>query len=424
MTRSASPRLAGYAALSAAGLLAALALRRPELAVLAAPFAALLVVGLQLRVEPSVGAWLELDRDSAIEGDELEAELVVRSDTGVDRLELVLALPPELEVAEGDNPVALRLGAGDERTVPLRLRCARWGVHEVGDLRLRARDRLGLYTWEGRVDRRRPLKVYPRAERLRALVAPFETQVYTGNEVARVKGDGLEFADTRPFEPGDRVRAINWRASARRGELIVNERHPERNTDVILFLDSFAEARRLDESTLDLAVRATATLATRYLDRRDRVGLVTFGGILRWLMPGMGIAQRHRLVDAVLETEVEFSYAWKDVNVIPARTLPPKALVVAVTPLLDPRAVNALIDLRARGYDLVVVEVSPVAFVEPGASDLDRLAYRLWLLRREELRSRYQRLGVAVARWGDETTLDAALEGVRTYRRRALLARR
>ena len=424
MTRTASPRLVAYAAVAAAGLVGALALRRPELAVLAAPFAALLAVGLQLRDEPRVGAWLTLERDRAIEGDELEAEISVRSETALDRLELLLVIPPGVEVVEGDNPLALRLAAGEERTVELRLRCTRWGVHQLGELRVRARDRLGLCSWEAGFDRRRPLKVYPRPERLRELVAPLETQVHTGNEVARVKGEGLEFADTRHYVPGDRLRSINWRASARRGELIVNERHPERNTDVILFLDSFAEARRVDESTLDLAVRATATLATRYLDRRDRVGLVTFGGILRWLTPAMGLAQRYRLVDAVLETEVEFSYAWKDVNVIPARTLPPKALVLAVTPLLDARAVGALVDLRARGYDLVVVEVSPVPFVEPGESELDRLAYRLWLLRREELRSRYQRLGVAVARWQDGVPLEAALEEVRSYRRHALLARR
>jgi uncharacterized protein (DUF58 family) len=424
MTRTASPRLVAYAAVAAAGLVGALALRRPELAVLAAPFAALLAVGLQLRDEPRVGAWLTLERDRAVEGDELEAEVAVRSETALDRLELALVLPPGVEVVEGDNPVALRLAGGEERTVELRLRCARWGVHQLGELRVRARDRLGLFSWEAAFDRRRALKVYPRAERLQELVAPLETQVYAGNEVARVKGDGLEFADTRPYVPGDRLRSINWRASARRAELIVNERHPERNTDVILFLDSFAEARRLDESTLDLAVRATATLATRYLDRRDRVGLVTFGGILRWLTPAMGLTQRYRLVDAVLETEVEFSYAWKDVNVIPARTLPPKALVLAVTPLLDARGVGALVDLRARGYDLVVVEVSPVPFVEPGRSELDRLAYRLWLLRREELRSRFERLGVAVARWQDEVPLEAALGEVRSYRRHALLARR
>jgi uncharacterized protein (DUF58 family) len=424
MTRTASPRLVAYAAVSAVGLVAALALRRPELAVLAAPFAALLAVGLQLAETPAVGVWLDLDRERAIEGDELDLELLVRSDTGVARLELVLRLPAGVELVEGDNPLALRLAPGEERELPLRLRCARWGRWELGDVRLRARDTLGLYVWERRVDLRQSLKVYPRAERLRELVAPLETQVYAGNEVARVKGDGLEFADTRPFAPGDRLRTINWRASARRGELIVNERHPERNTDVILFLDSFAEARRLEESTLDLAVRATATLAARYLARRDRVGLVTFGGILRWLMPGTGVAQRYRLIDAVLETEVEFSYAWKDVNVIPARTLPPKALVLAVTPLLDPRAVGALLDLRARGYDLAVIEVSPVPFVEPGRSELDRLAHRLWLLRRAELRSRFERVGVPVADWSEETSFEAALEGVRSYRRHALLARR
>ena len=113
-------------------------------------------------------------------------------------------------------------------------------------------------------------------------------------------------------------------------------------------------------------MRVAATLSSRFLQRRDRVGLVTFGGVLRWLEPGTGLAQSYRLVDALLETGVEFSYAWKDVNVIPARTLPPRALVVAVTPLLDERSVAALVDLRGRGHDLVVLELSPEPYVEPG----------------------------------------------------------
>ena len=54
--------------------------------------------------------------------------------------------------------------------------------------------------------------------------------------------------------------------------------------------------------------------------------------------------------------------------------LPPQALVVAVTPLLDERAVEALADLRARGYDLAIVEVSPVPFAEPGRERGDQLA--------------------------------------------------
>ena len=146
---------------------------------------------------------------------------------------------------------------------------------------------------------------------------PRETQVFAGNEVARQKAEGIEFADLRPFAYGDRMRRINWRASARRGELWVNEHHTERNTDVVLFLDTFVEARRLDASTLDGAVRAAASLSSEYLRQRDRVGLVSFGGLLRWFLPGSGLIQRYRIIDALLDTEVIENYAWKDIDVIP-----------------------------------------------------------------------------------------------------------
>ena len=425
MTPFASPRLAPYVGLAALGLIAALALRRPELVVVAAPFALIVAAGLLFEVPPDLRAWLTIDRDRALEGDEIVAEIEVAARTRIDLLELHLIIPRGVTVVDGGNPFSVTLNAGEERTVRLPLRCVRWGSVELGEIRVRARSRIGMLIWEGRINRPHRLQIYPRPELLRSLVAPLDTQLATGDLLARVRADGLEFADTRAFVPGDRLRAVNWRASARRGELIVNERHPDRNADVVLFLDSFAEARSGDEDdgTLERAVRAAATLAGRYLERRDRVGLVTFGGVLRWLEPGSGMIQRYRLIDALLETGVEFSYAWKGVNTIPARTLPPKALVIAVTPLLDERSIAALLDLRARGYDLVVVEVSPEDVVEPGTG-IDALAYRLWLLRRAALRARFERSGVAVAQWRDAVPLDAGLEGVRASRRRARLARR
>ena len=425
VTPYASPRLVPYLGLAALGLIAALALRRPELVVVAAPFALIVAAGLLFEGRPEVKAWLTIERERTLEGEEIVAEIELNATGAVDLLELHLVIPHGLTVVDGDNPCSIRLGADEERTISLTLRCDRWGAVELGDIYLRARGRIGMLAWEGRVRRPHRIQIYPRPELLQSLVAPLDTQLATGDLVARVRADGLEFADTRQFVPGDRLRSVNWRASARRGELIVNERHPDRNADVVLFLDSFAEARSDDEAdgTLELAVRAAATLAGRYLERRDRVGLVTFGGILRWLEPGGGLVQRYRLIDALLETGVEFSYAWKDVNIIPARTLPPKALVIAVTPLLDERSIAALHDLRARGHDLAIVEVSPEELVEPG-DGLDALAYRLWLLRRAALRARFERSGVAVARWRDELPLDAGLEGVRAFRRRARLSQR
>jgi hypothetical protein len=117
------------------------------------------------------------------------------------------------------------------------------------------------------------------------------------------------------------------------------------------------------------------------------------------------------------------SFAVKGVDVLPPRTLPPKALVFALTPLLDPRSAAALLDLRARGFDLVVVEVSPVPFVDPGKSELDALSYRLWRLSRESLRARYERAGVPVVEWLDGVPLDVPLEEVASFRRYARPAR-
>jgi uncharacterized protein (DUF58 family) len=423
VTRLPDPRLAAYAVLAAAGLVGALGLRRPELAVVASPFALLVVLGVRAP-RPNLRAWLDLDRERALEGEELEATITVRSTTGVDRLEVGLALPYGIEVAGGRNPVALHLAPGEERELSVRLRCVRWSSLEVGDIWFRARGHIGLVRDEARVDRRRPLKIYPGPERLRRLLAPAHTQAATGSEVAPVRAEGVEFADTRPFVSGDLVRSVNWRATARRGSLVVNERHPERNADVVIFLDTFAEARETAEGTFEHAVRAAATLASRFLERRDRVGLVAFGGILRWLEPGSGLVQRYRLVDSLLESGVELSYAWKEVNIIPARTLPPRSLVVALTPLLDERSIGALVDLRGRGHDLVILEVSPEPYVEIGPAATDQVAMRLWRLQRGDLHARLERLGAAVSTLERGTSLEAALEEVRAYRRHARLARR
>ena len=423
MKRTASPKLGAYAGLAALGLIAALVLGRPELAVLATPFALVLFAGLVVARPPELRLSLELDHDRAVEGDIVTITIALESRGPIERLELHVPLPDTFELVEGATPLTLRLDWDEERTIVLKARCERWGAYVVGELFLRAHDRLDLFGYEGTLDRRQPLKVYPRAEQLRALVTPLETQVFTGNQVARNKGDGIEFADLRPYEHGDALRRINWRATARRGELWVNEMHPERNTDVIVFLDTFVEAREENESTLDVAVRAAATVAYRYLERKDRVGLISYGGYLNWLLPSSGHVQLYRIVDSLLDTEIILSYAWKSVDVIPSHTLPPKALIFAITPLLDERAVTTLLDLRARGFDVAVLEVSPVAFASPSEGEREELAYRLWQLQRDALRSRYRRFGVPIVEWNDEQPLEGALAEVGAFRRQARYSR-
>jgi uncharacterized protein (DUF58 family) len=409
-----SRRLPAYATLAAAGLVAGLALGRVEPVALAAPFL-LALVAAAARREPQVSVRLSLDRERALEGDDVPVTVELSAPSGVDRLEVLVPLPPELSV-EGGPARAVRLAAGEERTLELQLRCERWGAFSVGQVLVRARDALALRSWEGVAGEARPLRVYPSEETLRSLVPPLETQLFAGNQVSRSRGEGIEFADLREWQPGDRLRRVNWRATALRRSLWVNEQNPERNTDVVLFLDTFAEVRVEGRSTNDRAVRAAATLAHGYLQRKDRVGLVGFGGFLSWLVPASGTRQLYAIVDALITSQIIHSYALRDVDVLPPRTLPPKALVLAITPLLDDRTAAALLDLRARGYDLIVVEVSPLELVAPPPGSSEALAHRLWRLSRDALRWRYEQVGVPVVTWREGMPLAVPLEEVNAFR--------
>jgi uncharacterized protein (DUF58 family) len=227
-----------------------------------------------------------------------------------------------------------------------------------------------------------------------------------------VPGEGIEFAELRFLAPGERARRINWRATAARGRLLVSDRLPERSSDVVVFVDALGAAGSSEASTLDQAVRAAASLTAAYLRRRDRVGLLRFGGDLDWIVPGSGLRQQYRIADAVLESEVARTYRWRDTSLIPRRILPPQSLIVALSPLLDWRVTRALLNLRRRGYDLSIIVVDPLPYLTGVEAATDPLAWRAWLLERDAIRTRLAGAGIALAAWNPDEPVASVVEGL------------
>ena len=243
--------------------------------------------------------------------------------TRVEQLELVLVAPGGLEVAEGENPVRRppRQPARSASSTLRRSAATAGAPYQLGDVRLRARDRLGLVAWEGRSRRAAPLRVYPPPELLRSLVSPARHAARRRETRSRgIKGDGLEFADTRPFVrrrpapvgqlAGD---GAPWPADRQRAPP-----RPEHRRDRLPRLVRRRAQRRTRARSTAPCARA-ATLATLYLERRDRVGLVTFGGVLRWLEPAA--ASRSATGSSTRSSRPASSSArpGRTSNVIPAR---------------------------------------------------------------------------------------------------------
>ncbi len=417
MTRYATPRLRAALWVTAVGVVAALALGRPEPVAVAAPFALLALVALSPARSGPLEATLRLREERVQQDETVEGELQLVSPTASDRLELRLVAPPGLKL-ELEERRALAFGAGTPRRLDVDVDCVRWGAYALGPLRVRRYDPLRLVADEQEVDLDAALRVYPTREALRALVRPLGTQAAVGDQVARTKGEGIELAELRPFSEGDDLRRLNWHASARTGELVVNELHPERNTAVVLLLDTFADLGTA-RNPLDECVRAAAALAERYLARRDRVGLLPLGGRMRWLRPASGAVQRQRIVETLLEASPIPPAGERARLIVPTRFVPPQALVLALSPLLDDAVVAALLGLRGRGFDLAVVELPPLSYL----SAVDESIRRLVTLERDLLRSRLRARGIAVVEWDEEQSLEVTVRVMEEFRRRAHVVR-
>jgi hypothetical protein len=114
----------------------------------------------------------------------------------------------------------------------------------------------------------------------------------------------------------------------------------------------------------------------------------------------------------------------RDVDLIPPRILPPQALVVALSPLLDARFVRAATDLAARRFDLVVLAVSPVAAARAAVrrGRVADLAARLWALERRVQLDELRRSGLTIVDWDGVGPLDVALATLSRRRQRHVLA--
>lgn len=404
-----------YAAIAGLGLIAGLSMQRPELIVAAAPFVLWLTAGLVLAGSPRFGARVVAERERILVGERLGLNLTLKTSAPLERVDVEL---PALGETDRSGVIAVDMVGLARRTVTLSRSAHRIGVYQLEPRRLSARDRFGLFQFLPDAVHAGELRAFPKLPAVRSALLAADTQVFSGSQVSRHRGEGIEFAELRPLAAGETGARIHWPSLARRGSPYVAERLAERNTDLVLFLDAFEPLRgEGGTGTLEMAIAAAATLAQHHLARRDRVGLVSFGGTLGWLEARMGAAQLSRIIDALLETRVVLSYAWKSIDIIPPRVIPPRASVVALTPLLDPRVANALIDLRARGFDLAVIEISPLGFLPAPVGDLQRLARRFWLLQRAEQRRRYREMGIPVTTLSDPGSLEQSISEVNRFKR-------
>ncbi|HEV2373607.1 MAG TPA: DUF58 domain-containing protein [Streptosporangiaceae bacterium] len=375
-------------------LLAGLVLAHAGLLVLAAPaLAALAIAGRRPRQAGRVSVSVSSDR--CFEAEEITVTVRVEPRERARPAGARLVLPPAL-TASPDPDVHRLDDGGIELT--WQVTALRWGRWDTAHVLATVRSYGGL--WAGTVSvGLGSVTVFPRPPALRQLALPAELRTRIGDHVDRHAGDGVEFAGVRPFAAGDQLRRVNWAVSSRRGDLHVNQVAAERAAEVVVVIDALSDIGPAGETSLDRSVRGAAGLVRAYTRAGDRVGLITVYGPLRWIGPGTGQRQFFRIVESVVEVRNLHSYVSPDFSLIPRAALPPGALVVVLSPLLDQRALTVVTDLRERGYPVIIADVLATEPVPVKGSAESDLALRVWRLEREALHYHLESIGIPVVGW-------------------------
>jgi uncharacterized protein (DUF58 family) len=404
-----SPRAANLATAALLGLLAAILTGHAALVLLAAPALGALAL-MPRRRPPAPDVTVALSGARCFEGEEVTVTATIGVPGGhpLDEITAELVPAPRVTLMSGSAvQVFLREG---QVTATWVVRPGRWGRYPPAAVLARAGLGGAQVLIRAEPD---PLEVFPRPARMRPRLVPAELLRRIGEHTGRAVGAGTEFAGLRPYQPGDQLRDVNRAVSIRRGQLHVNQRAAERAADLVIMIDAFGPGEgAVADRTLDLAVRGAATLAAAYLRVSDRAGVVVLGGALRWLGPAHGMRQFYRIAELLLQARYD-SWVTPDLDRIPRTALPPGTLAVIFSPLLDPRGLAALTDLRRRGFPLIVVDTlrdEPPAVSRPADAGL---ALRLWRLDRAATRSALRALGIPVLPWTDDAELDSVLAPLR-----------
>jgi uncharacterized protein (DUF58 family) len=202
---------------------------------------------------------------------------------------------------------ALDVPAGERRVLTTDLRPTRRGDRRPDRVTVRLLGPLGVAGRQGRHEVPWRVRVQPPFASRRFLPERLSRLRQLDGAVAlRARGQGTEFDALREYVPGDDVRSIDWRATARQTGVVVRTWRPERDRSVLLVLDtSRTSAGRVgDVPRLDAALDAALLLTALAARAGDRVGLLAFDREVRAAVEAVGREDvLPRVVDAVAALE-------------------------------------------------------------------------------------------------------------------------
>ncbi|MAG74134.1 MAG: hypothetical protein CL962_00995 [Euryarchaeota archaeon] len=389
----------------------------------------LMIIGLTFVSFLAINGWveghsdLEINREvSAVnvyKGDDINVILTItnKSYRRTQQLEVFDNVPHEMKMRKGINLMRMNLGPGQSATIRYTVRCPLRGHYTIGPTSIRYRNAFNLFVSETSIGDRSDITVFPQVRDVEeALIRSDVPKMYTGATTLKTPGQGMEFYALREYFPGDSFRSINWKAFARTGELMVNEKTRDAVTDVFIILDTRDVARigTVLKNPLEMGTVAAASIANYFIKRRDSVSLVTYGERMDFLPPETGDKQHYKVLSQLAAVESKGSMPLQAVtNALSPRISRGSPVFIISSLEGDGTTLSAIRNLSGKGHEVIVLSPSSID-LERLVSRIPRMAYEVLKLERQNRLTAISGYGAKVIDWTPSVELSQALLQIRT----------
>jgi len=239
--------------------------------------------------------------DKLSNGDENEVVITLHNHYAFPALLTIIdEIPFQFQVR--DSYFEARLASGESRAVKYSLRPTKRGEYNFGAVNIYSSSILGLARRRYRFDNKAVAAVYPSYIQLRKyeLLAISNRLTDAGIKQIRRVGQSMEFEHIRQYVRGDDYRLVNWKASARRGDLMVNNYTDEKAQQVYSLIDKGRVMKMPFEgmSLLDYAINSSLIISNVALLKQDKAGIITFSHKIGSMLPAeRKTAQMHTILE-------------------------------------------------------------------------------------------------------------------------------
>ena len=335
-------------------------------------------------------------------------------------LEVMDEVPPNVEISEGSNHQVLSLEEGETKIIKYTLFLPVRGNKVIGPIKFRSIDSLGFFYKEWKVNEEMRIHILPRTEEMNKVnVRPSYTRNWLGNIQSQSIGIGSEFYALREYVPGDEIRKINWKATARYLNPITNQFEGEKSGDVVIVVDGYKKGNvgTVRNNTTKASIKAAASLATSILSDRNRVGLIVLGETLDWVYPRSGRDQLYKILSNLSNLKEGGMWKMEDMKWLIKRFFPNKSMIIFISPLMQPKITDTIIDICRKEFDVMVISPDPLKVEKSIVDDYNESAERILRMGRKNMIDTLWPYSIVID-WDPNEPLEASLEEVIRYWKR------